>query len=306
MIRTLLPILPLLLPLSACAATSTAQPTAGAAAAPRAAFTSERIGVTVVGSGPDVILIPGLSSSPEVWQSTIAAMPGYRYHLVHVAGFAGRAPGANASGPVVEPVAEEIARYIRETGLQRPAIVGHSLGGFWGMMIAARHPQLASRVMVVDMMPFMGAMFGGPNATVETVRPIAEQIRQGIGSSAGAQRDTMAKATIDSMVRTEALRPQAVRHSLASDGTVSGQAMYDLITTNLIPELPKIQVPLTVLWVRAPGAPVTEEQMAGFYSASYAAAKQAKLVRIPNAYHFIMWDEPAAFQRELRAFLTGS
>ena len=33
---------------------------------PRAAFASERIGVTVQGQGPDVVLIPGLSSSPEV------------------------------------------------------------------------------------------------------------------------------------------------------------------------------------------------------------------------------------------------
>jgi pimeloyl-ACP methyl ester carboxylesterase len=288
----------LLLPWLAACATAT-QPG-------RPAFASERIGVTVQGQGPDVVLIPGLSSSPQVWQSTIQAVPGYRYHVVHVSGFAGRAPGANASGPVVEPVGEEIARYIREAGLRRPAIVGHSLGGFWGMMIAARHPELASRVMVVDMMPFMGAMFGGPNATPDSLRPMAEQFRQGIASSTGPQRDAMVKSTIDTMVRTEALRPQALRHSLDSDPAVSGQAMYDLITTNLIPELPRIRVPMTVLWVRAPGAPVTEEQMAGFYRASYAGVKQANLVRIPNAYHFIMWDEPAAFQRELKSFLSGS
>jgi pimeloyl-ACP methyl ester carboxylesterase len=91
----------------------------------RPAFASERIGVAVQGQGPDVVLIPGLSSSPEVWQSTIQALPGYRYHIVHVSGFAGRAPGANARGPVVEPVGEEIARYIQEAGLRRPAIVGH-------------------------------------------------------------------------------------------------------------------------------------------------------------------------------------
>jgi pimeloyl-ACP methyl ester carboxylesterase len=173
------------------------------------------------------------------------------------------------------------------------------------MMIAARHPELASRVMVVDMMPFMGAMFGGPNATAESVRPMAEQFRQGIASSTGPQRDAILKATIDSMVRTEALRPQALRHSLDSDPAVSGQAMYDLITTNLTPELKNIRVPMAVLWVRAPGAPVTEEQMAGFYRAAYAGVPQAKLVRVPDAYHFIMWDEPAAFERELRSFLGG-
>jgi pimeloyl-ACP methyl ester carboxylesterase len=298
-------LLPLLLPLTACATKPEADATT-AAAVPRPPFQSDRIGVTVNGSGPDVILIHGLSSSPEVWDSTVRAMPGYRYHLVHVAGMGGRAPGANKEGAVVAPVAEEIARYIREARLQRPAIVGHSLGGAWGMMVAARHPDLVGRLMVVDMLPFMGAMFGGPGATPDSVRPMAEQIRQGIVSGAGPQREVMAQQIIATMVRTEALRPVAVKHSRESDLNVSALAMYDLITTNLQPELVNIKVPMTVLWVRAPNAPVTEEQMAGFYKGAYANAPHAKLMRVPEAYHFIMWDEPAAFQRELKAFLTGS
>ena len=286
----------LLLPFLAACATM-AEP-------PRSAFASDRIGVTVRGSGPDVVLIPGLSSSPEVWDSTIAAVPGYRYHIVHVSGFAGRPAGGNATGPVVEPVAGEIARYIREAGLRRPAVVGHSLGGFWGMMVAARNPTLVSRLMVVDMMPFMGAMFGGPGATAESLRPVAEQIRTAIASSTGAQRETMTNQTIASMVRTESMRPLAVRHSMDSDAAVSGQAMSELITTDLRPELRNIGVPVTVLWVRPANAPVTEEQMAGFYAASYANVPQARLVRVPNAFHFIMWDEPEAFRRELRTFLS--
>jgi pimeloyl-ACP methyl ester carboxylesterase len=285
----------LLLPfLSAC--TTLAEP-------PPPAFASNRIGVTVRGSGPDVVLIPGLSSSPQVWESTIAAMPGYRYHLVHVGGFAGRPAGANASGPVVEPVAGEIARYIRESGLRQPALVGHSLGGFLGMIVASRQPDLVSRLMVVDMLPFMGAMFGGPTATADSVRPMAEQFRKAIASSAGAERQVVTDQMIATMVRTQSLRPAAVRHSLDSDANVSGQAMYDLITTDLRPELGNIKVPTTALWVYPPGAPVTQDQMAGFYRMSYSTLPQARLVRVPNAYHFIMWDEPEAFQRELRTFL---
>ena len=287
----------LMLPLLAACA-SVPQP-------PAAAFTSDRIAVTVRGSGPDVVLIPGLSSSPEVWDSSIAAVPGYRYHIVHVSGFAGRPAGGNATGPVVEPVAGEIARYVREAGLRRPAVVGHSLGGFWGMMVAARNPDLVSRLMVVDMMPFAGAMFGGPNATIDSVRPMAEQIRTAIASSTGAQREAITNQTIASMVRTETMRPLAIRHSLESDAAVSGQAMYDLVTTDLRPELRNIRVPMTVLWVRSPAAPVNEEQMAAFYAASYANAPQARLVRIADSYHFIMWDQPEAFQRELMSFLAA-
>ncbi|MEA3015440.1 MAG: hypothetical protein QOI38_162 [Sphingomonadales bacterium] len=294
MIRLFLALL--LLPLAAACAT---------ADAPRAAFASDRIGVTVRGEGPDVVLIPGLSSSPAVWESTVAALPGYRYHIVHVAGFAGRPPGANASGPVVAPVAEEIARYIAQAGLERPALVGHSLGGSLAMMVAARHPELVSRVMVVDMAPFLGSLFGGPAATAETIRPVAAQLRAAIASGAGDARRAQIEQTIAGMVRTEAMRPQAVADSLASDPAVSGQAMYDLITTDLRPELPRIQVPLTVLWVHPPGAPVSGEQMEAFYRASFAATPQARVVRIPESYHFIMWDAPEAFRRELAAFLAG-
>lgn len=289
----------LLLPLAAACAT------AGAPAEARSAFASDRISVEVRGSGPDVVLIPGLSSHPHVWDSTIAAVPGYRYHLVHVAGFAGKPAGANASGAVIEPVAEEIARYIREARLDRPAIVGHSMGGSWAILVAGRHPELASRVMVVDMLPFLGAMFGGPAATPETLRPMAEQMRAGMASMAGPARRAAIEPMIASMVRTETLRPRIVEDSLNSDQAVSTQAFYELIIADYRPDLARIRVPLTVLYVVPPGAPVTPEQMDQFYRASYASVPGAVVRRIPDSYHFIMLDQPEVFQRELRTFLTA-
>ncbi len=273
-------------------------------AAKRPAFASERLSVETIGSGPDVLLIPGLSSSPDVWRSTVAAVPGYRYHLVHVAGFAGKPAGANGSGPVVEPVAGEIARYIKAAGLRKPAIVGHSLGGAWAMIVAARHPELVSRAMVVDMMPFLGAMFGGPTATIESVRPIAEQMRKGIAGSTGEPRRRQIEQTIAGMVRTEAIRPRIVEHSLASDPAASGQAMYDLVTSDFRPDVARIKMPFAVLYVLPAGAPLNEAQIDQYYAMSYAGAPQAVLKRIPDSYHFIMLDAPEAFQSELKAFLT--
>ena len=190
-------------------------------------------------------------------------------------------------------------------GLNKPAIVGHSLGGSWAMMIAARHPELASRVMVVDMMPYLGAMFGGPTATPEQLAPIAAQIRTGIATSTGEARRTRTEQTIAGMVKTEAMRPVALAQSLASDPAVSGEAMAELITTDLRPELAKIRVPMTVLWVVPAGAPLTREQLAGFYKLSYANAPQAVLTYVPDSAHFIMWDNPAVFRAELKAFLSA-
>jgi pimeloyl-ACP methyl ester carboxylesterase len=293
-------------PLALIAAPLPAWAQAGQAAeAVTPAFASERITVEVVGSGPDVVLIPGLSSSPDVWRSTIAALPGYRYHLIHVRGFAGLAPGANATGPVVSPVADEIARYVRDGGLNRPALVGHSLGGTLAMMVATRNPDRVGRLMVVDMFPFIGAMFGGPQATPDSVRPMAEQIRTNIATATGDARRTQVEQTIAGMVRTENMRAAAVDHSLTSDGPTSGQAMYDIITTDLTPDLVRFTGPFRVLYAAPPTMPIAPDMLGIFYRTAYSGAPQAEVELIPDAYHFIMWDEPARFQRELREFLTA-
>src|SRR5688500_18668720 len=77
-------------------------------------FQPTRFSVQVRGNGPDVILIPGLTSGRTVWNGTVAAVPGYRYHLLQVAGFAGEPARGNEEGAVVAPLADEIARYIAD------------------------------------------------------------------------------------------------------------------------------------------------------------------------------------------------
>jgi len=84
-------------------------------------FAPTRFSVEVRGSGPDVILIPGLASGRGIWAQTVRAVPGYRYHLIHVHGFAGAPARGNRSGAIVSPLADEVARYIQERRLRRPA-----------------------------------------------------------------------------------------------------------------------------------------------------------------------------------------
>jgi pimeloyl-ACP methyl ester carboxylesterase len=278
---------------------------AGPMAAGGQSFQSDRISVATQGSGPDVVLVHGLGSSRDVWRETVAAVPGYRYHLVQMNGFGGTAIGGNSAGPVAAPVAEEIARYIAETRLERPAIIGHSMGGWIAMAVAARHPEAVSKAMVVDMLPFMGAMFGPPGTTAESIRPAADQIRDRMAASSGAAREQVIAATIATMIKTENRRAEAVKQSMDSDAGMSARSMHELITTDLRPELGNIKVPVTVLYVRSPAAPITDEQMDAYYKASYAAVPQARLTRIPDAYHFIMWDAPDRFAEEVRAFLRG-
>ena len=270
-----------------------------------AAFQSDRISVTTEGSGPDVVLVHGLASSTRVWKGTVEKVPGYRYHLVQIAGMGTAAPGGNAQGALVAPVAEEVARYIREEKLGKPAVIGHSMGGTIAMMVAARHPDEVGKLMVVDMVPFMGAMFGGPTATADSVRPIADAMRARSAKATPEERLQERERTVISMINTESERAGPIEDAKASNPDSVANAFSELIVTDLRPELKAIKAPTTILYVTPKGAPFTDEQMDGFYKAAYADIEGAKLERVPNSAHFIMLDAPDAFAERVKAFLAN-
>lgn len=266
-------------------------------------FTSDRISVEVRGSGPDIVLIPGLASSKDVWAGVAPALAdSFRLHLVQVNGFAGAAPAGNAQGPILGPVADEIARYIREQRMGRPAIIGHSLGGTWAMMIAARHQTLPSRVMVVDMLPFMGPVFAGPNATADSLRPAADHMRaQMVQPDSGP---AFIEAMFSSMTRNDSARSIIMAQARASNMRTVGDVFHEMLLTDLRPELERITVPLTVLYVVPPNAPVPPAQYNQIVQRSYLDAADTRVVRGDNANHFIQIDQPEWFVAQVRGFMN--
>ena len=269
-------------------------------------FASGRFHVRV--DGPehpvgDVILIPGLSSSPHAWDLLTEGLKGrYRVHRIHIQGFAGAPAEDNATGNVSAPVAEDLARYIAEQGLNKPAVIGHSMGGSIGMMLAARHPDSVGRLMVVDMVPFMGAMFG-PGMTAESVVPMADQIHAGMTGSSEEQYRQQAAASVTGMINTESLRAGPLEDTARSDRAVSSAAFRELVVTDLRPEISRITAPTKVLYVKFNDARMTNEITDGVYQASFANLPGATLTRIDDSAHFIMLDQPARFAVEVNAFL---
>ncbi|WP_374548693.1 alpha/beta fold hydrolase [Sphingobium yanoikuyae] len=249
-------------------------------------FASRRIMVTVRGSGRDVLLIPGLASGPGIWNGVTGQMPGYRWHLVHVRGFAGLAADANGSGPVVQPVADEIARYIAAAGLRRPAVVGHSMGGTLAMMQGLKG--LASRVMVVDMLPAGAAMVGG---TANGMGYLADQLSQYFTGTAAGRRY---------LAQIVAQAPGAE----GSNPEVIATALRDLANTDLGPQLGRIGVPMSVVY--AVGADQAQSvEITRRFRAAYAAKKDAKLMPIGPSGHVVMADQPTRFNAALGNFLKG-
>ncbi|MGZ8284855.1 MAG: alpha/beta fold hydrolase [Allosphingosinicella sp.] len=264
---------------------------AAPAPAPSAAavklFAPTRFSVVVQGSGPDVILIPGLTGSREVWKGSVAEVPGYRYHLVQVAGFANTPARGNARGNVVAPLAEEVARYIHSRGLRRPAIVGHSMGGTVAMLVAARHPSLPGKVMVVDMLPQPAGILGGDAAGI---RGLADSLR-GLSESPGGRR--LVESAIRLFGNAEG----------GADPDVTARATHELALIDLTAQLPRIAAPLTVVYASLDASRRSADD--GRYRAAYAGKRGAKLVRVDNSGHMIMYDQPTRFRTELKSFLAN-
>lgn len=271
------------------------------------AFQSDRIQVVTRGSGPDIILIPGLTAqAEETWQNVAEVLDDrYRLHIVQVKGFAGIPAEANAEGPVAAPVASEIARYVRTAGLQRPAVIGHSMGGRIGMILAGRHPQSVGRLMIVDTMPFVGELFGDAANAPGGLRAIADQTREQV------LREPLASGFMSQIFTGMTLRTEReetlMRHLRESDRRTVANAFHELIADDLRPELGRISVPVTVLYVQPVNTPtpITPAQMDAAMVRVYANAAGARLIRIEESRHFIHWDQPSRFIAEVDAFMDG-
>lgn len=265
------------------------------------AFASDRLSVEVMGQGPDVILIPGFASSREVWQPLAQRLAAtHRVHLVQLAGFAGE-PWTHGDGAFVQPVVDELARYAAT--LNRPAVIGHSMGGLTGLLVAQQHPEAVGRVMSVDSLPFFSALYG-PTATVESARPFADQAAAGILNADAAGYRVQQERTAGGMMRNEAGRAAMVEWSMASDRQAMASAIRDVMTTDARPGLAAMTTPVWAVYAADANGGAPAAMADGMWGREYAALPGVKLVRVDDSRHFIMTDQPERLSALVDEFLA--
>ena len=268
----------------------------------QAVFPSDRLSVEVVGAGPDVILIPGFASSREAWRAEAERLKAtHRVHLVQLAGFAGEA-WAHGDGPFVQPVIDALARYIAEAGLERPAVIGHSMGGMSAVMLAQQYPDRVGRVMSVDSLPFFSALFG-PQVTAETARPFADQAAAGILAADEAGFRAQQGQTAIGLARDPATRAAMVEWSMASDRQAMASAIREVMTTDLRPGLAAMTTPVWAVYASDADGGAPAAMADGVWGREYATLPGVRLVRVDGSRHFIMADQPERFGEVVDQFL---
>jgi pimeloyl-ACP methyl ester carboxylesterase len=200
-------------------------------------------------------------------------------------------------------VVDELTRYIRETGLERPAVIGHSMGGMTAVMLAQQHPEAVGRVMSVDSLPFFSALFG-PQVTVEAARPFADQAAAGILAADAAGFQAQQGQTAIGLARDSATREAMVAWSVASDRQAMAAAIHEVMTTDLRPGLPAMTTPVWAIYASDADGGAPAAMADALWGREYAALPGVRLIRVDGSRHFIMADQPARFAELVDQFLA--
>ena len=253
------------------------------------------------GTGPDVLLVPGLASSPATYDGLVAALKDqYRFHRVTIAGFAGRAPEDDGA---VDHAEAEIARYVDCAHLDHPALVGHSLGGFVGLEVARDHPGLLSKLVIVDVLPFYSLIFD-PDATAESVTPQADAFAANVRAMDDATFKAGQTRTATMLSASPEGQQRIVDWSVASDRNAMAGAVHTIMTTDLRSDLAQLDLPVTVLY--ATNQYVPEAAAKALFEGAYSGLPGAHFVPVADSRHFIMFDQPERFDAAVDAALGGA
>jgi pimeloyl-ACP methyl ester carboxylesterase len=267
--------------------------------------------VQVTGTGRPILLIPGLASSGDTWTTTVAHLSGrFTCHVLTLAGFAGTPP---IDAPLFPTVRRELAEYIREHHLDRPIVIGHTLGGMLAMALAADHPDLVGPLAIVDAMPFLA----GPNLQVKTLaeaRARAATIDAYMSAMSEQQWDAYATsgASTRSMVTSAMDAETLIMWSVATDRRTLTRALVEAYSVDLREDIAKITSPVLALgtwrgWhdqLAAHTIDVPKEAFIGSFAEQFARLPRLHFALHDTARHFIMWDDPAWFFREIDTFFA--
>ncbi|MEP0713123.1 MAG: alpha/beta hydrolase, partial [Algoriphagus sp.] len=258
-------------------------------------FSQSSFQVKVSGSGPAILLIPGLASSGEVWNETIAELSKTNEcHVLTLAGFAGQ-PAIDLSAGFLPKMKVDIAEYLEE--INKPVtLIGHSLGGFLSLQLANEYPSLISKAVIIDSYPFYSAGMN-PAATAEMMVPMAKQTKTMLLNASNEDFEKQQEAGMSMMTATQSRVPQLVDWSMKSDRATFAEVLYELMTTDYRSNLATLNTPTLVLgaWYSAKDYGLTAESVKANFQLQYKFASNVQVEMAPTAYHFIMWDNPEWF-----------
>jgi len=262
--------------------------------------------VEVTGKGQPIILIPGATCSGDEWNETVARYSGkYQCHVITIAGYAGTKPMPD--GPYLATVKDQLKQYIADNKLNNVILIGHSIGGFMSLWLASEMKDHLAKVVVVDAMPFFAGATNpaAPDTFSEkAAQESYERYSKMDDASLRANQLGIAKFMCLDSTRWQTI----VNWGATSDKKTMAWTMTEMFTKDLRKTTANIHVPVLVLAAYAvqPQYPMyTREMVSGMFAEQYKDCKACSVhVSEGGTKHFIMYDDPKWYYRELDNFFA--
>lgn len=252
--------------------------------------------VSKTGKGKQaIIFIPGFASSGDVWNETKTVFEkDFTCYTLTMAGFAGVKPQPN---PTFENWKNEIANYIITNKIEKPILIGHSMGGGLALAIAADYPELIGKIVVVDALPCLAAL-SDPSFKSKENNDCSAMVTQ-MTTMTDIQFYEMQKQTMPRLLADASKLEMVVDWSVKSDRKTFAQMYCDFFNVDLREKISSVKCPALILlesyFVNL--KPAIENQ--------YKSLKTANFQYANKGMHFIMYDDKDWYLGQLSNFLKS-
>lgn len=252
--------------------------------------------VIKTGKGKQAILfIPGFASSGEVWNETkIAFEKDFTCYTLTMAGFAGAKPHPS---PSFENWKAGIATYIKTNKIEKPIVIGHSMGGGLALALAADYPDLIGKIVVVDELPCLAALRNTSFKSKENndCSPMVTQMT----AMNEKQFYEMQKQAMPRLLQDASKLEMVVDWSVKSDRKTFAQMYCDFFNTDLRERISTVKCPSLILLASnfINLKPAIEEQYKNLKTANFQYANKGM--------HFIMYDDKDWYLVQLNNFIKS-
>ena len=244
--------------------------------------------------GQAIVILHGVFGSLDNWAtvSKSIADAGYVVYLVDQRNH-GRSPHSDEF--TYEAMAADLAEFIEDHGLEKPILVGHSMGGKTVMQYAETYPGTYDKLVIVDI---------GPKA----YPPHHQRLIEGLNALPVSEIEDRQQA--DTLFSTYepnvGVRQFLLKNLYRSDtGAFAWRFNLPVLTelqANVGSEIPHLrQITEPTLFIRGAGSGYLKDED---WEGIQAMFPNAELVTIPKSGHWVHAEQPRLFVEALTSFLA--
>ena len=269
--------------------------------------------------GEPILFLHGFPESHRTWRAVVPALAReFRVVAPDQRGFGASDKPEGVENYRTDRILEDLIALADALGLERFTLVGHDWGGAVAWLAALRYPDRLSRLVIVNAphpLVFQKSLFEDPaqraaSQYISAFRnPMMEKGIEAMGLESFFSKTFASHADVSLLSDDER---QAYLDDWGAPDAMTAMLNWYRASEIVVPQIgeeatapawttapfPKIVVPTLVLWAMRDTA-LLPSQLGGLYD----LVENLRIVTIPDAGHFVPWEQPKTVAAGIRDFL---